>query len=82
MPSSFWTAFGSQFKADERNERSLLAIERIGAIREGLLRDHMILPDGKVRSSVFFSILAREWPAVKQRLIEKLGYHPSVEGER
>lgn len=59
-----------QIKADQRNERSLRAIERIGAVREGVLRDHMILPDGVVRSSVYYSILAREWPGVKNRLIE------------
>jgi N-acetyltransferase len=59
-----------QFKADERNERSLRAIERIGAVREGVLRDHLILADGTVRSSVYYSILAREWPGVRQRLIE------------
>ncbi len=59
-----------QIKADQRNERSLRAIERIGAVREGVLRDHMILPDGAVRSSVYYSILAREWPGVKNRLIE------------
>lgn len=61
-----------QFKADLRNERSQRAIERIGAVREGVLRDHMILPDGTVRSSVYYSILAREWPDVKQRLINYL----------
>ena len=59
-----------QFKADERNERSQRALERIGAVKEGVLRDHMILPDGTVRSSVFYSILAREWPVVKQGLLK------------
>ncbi len=59
-----------QLKADLRNERSQRAIERIGAVREGVLRDHMILPDGVVRSSVYYSILAREWPAVKRRLLD------------
>lgn len=63
-----------QFKADLRNERSQRAIERIGAVREGVIRDHIILPDGVVRSSVIFSILKREWPDVKQRLLVKLGY--------
>jgi len=61
-----------QFKADARNERSLLAIERIGAQREGLLRNHFILPDGTIRDSVFYSILEGEWPGVKQHLEEKL----------
>ena len=57
-----------QLKTDLRNERSQRAIERLGAVREGVLRDHMILPDGTVRSSVYYSILAAEWPAVKTRL--------------
>jgi RimJ/RimL family protein N-acetyltransferase len=61
-----------QFKADLRNVRSQKAIERIGAVREGVLRDHMILPDGYIRSSVYFSILKKEWPAVKLKLIQKM----------
>ncbi len=61
-----------QFKADARNERSLRAIERIGAKREGILRNHMILPDGTRRDSVYYSIIDSEWPGVKERLEEKL----------
>lgn len=61
-----------QLKADLRNTRSQHAIERLGAVREGILRDHMILPDGTVRSSVYYSILATEWPIVKQRLLDLL----------
>ncbi len=57
-----------QLKTDLRNERSQRAIERLGAVREGVLRNHMILPDGTVRPSVYYSILAAEWPAVKSRL--------------
>jgi len=57
-----------QFKTDLRNERSQKAIERIGARREGILRNHMILPDGRYRDSVYYSILDTEWPAVKSRL--------------
>jgi len=64
-----------QIKTDLRNERSQRAIERIGAVREGVLREHMILPDGTVRSSVYYSILAREWPGVKSYLFELL-HHP------
>ena len=59
-----------QIKTDLRNIRSQRAIERIGAVREGVLREHMLLPDGTRRSSVYFSILVAEWPAVKQRLID------------
>lgn len=61
-----------QLKADSRNERSLKAIERIGAVREGLLRNHIIMPDGVYRHSVYFSILNTEWPAVKIHLEELL----------
>lgn len=57
-----------QLKTDVRNLRSQQAIERLGATREGVLRDHMILPDGSLRSSIFYSILASEWPAIKARL--------------
>ena len=57
-----------QLKTDLRNERSQKAIERIGAVREGILRNHMILPDGRYRHSVFYSILDTEWAQVKDNL--------------
>jgi len=57
-----------QLKTDLRNERSQRAIERIGAVKEGVLRNHMILPDGRIRHSVFYSILDSEWEVVKKRL--------------
>lgn len=57
-----------QLKTDLRNERSQRAIERIGAVKEGVLRNHMVLPDGRIRHSVFYSILDSEWPEVKKRL--------------
>ena len=61
-----------QLKTDLRNERSQKAIERIGAVKEGVLRNHMILPDGRYRHSVFYSILDTEWEGVKKRLEEKI----------
>lgn len=61
-----------QFKTDLRNERSQRALERIGAIREGTLRRHIITPEGYARDSVIYSILDREWPGVKASLEEKL----------
>jgi RimJ/RimL family protein N-acetyltransferase len=61
-----------QLKTDQRNERSQRAIERIGAVKEGVLRNHMILPDGRYRHSVFYSILDTEWPEVKNRLEEMM----------
>jgi RimJ/RimL family protein N-acetyltransferase len=57
-----------QLKTDLRNERSQKAIERIGAKKEGVLRNHMILPDGRYRDSVFYSILDSEWPEVKKKI--------------
>lgn len=62
-----------QLKTDSRNLRSQKAIERIGAAPEGTLRNHMILPDGTFRHSVYFSILDSEWPAVKVRLEGLMG---------
>jgi len=59
-------------KTDGRNLRSQAAIERLGAQREGTLRRHLRLPDGFIRDTVYFSILAEEWPAVKGRLVERL----------
>jgi RimJ/RimL family protein N-acetyltransferase len=57
-----------QLQTDARNERSQRAIQRLGAVREGLLREDVVLPDGHRRSSVYFSVLATEWPEVKTRL--------------
>lgn len=57
-----------QIKTDSRNERSQRAIERIGAKREGVLRNHMILPDGYIRHSVFYSVIDSEWAEVKKKL--------------
>ena len=57
-----------QLKTDLRNERSQRAIERLGAVREGVLRKNIIMADGYHRSSVIYSVLDDEWPAVKARL--------------
>jgi RimJ/RimL family protein N-acetyltransferase len=60
-----------QLKTDARNLRSQRAIERIGGQREGVLRAHMVMPDGFVRDSVMFSVTAAEWPRVKAELLSK-----------
>ncbi len=57
-----------EFKADSRNLRSQRALERIGATREGVLRNHMIVQGNYVRDSVYFSIIDKDWPAVKKKL--------------
>ncbi len=59
-------------KTDGRNERSQRAIERLGGVREGVLRRHLRLPDGFIRDTVYYSILAHEWPSVKARLEDAL----------
>ena len=57
-----------QIKTDLRNVRSQRAIERLGATREGVLREHVRMPDSTLRSSVYYSVLAPEWPEVRGRL--------------
>lgn len=59
-------------KTDARNERSRVAIERLGALREGVLRRHRVCWDGSVRDSVYYGIVDAEWPAARARLEERL----------
>jgi len=61
-----------ELKTDSVNQRSRTAIRRIGATEEGTLRQHMFTWSGRLRHSVYFSILDSEWPRVKQDLEEKL----------
>jgi RimJ/RimL family protein N-acetyltransferase len=56
-------------KTDARNLRSQRAIERIGAVREGVLRRHRVCWDGFVRDTVYYGIVDAEWPGVKARLL-------------
>jgi len=56
-------------QTDKRNERSQNAIARLGAIKEGELRNERVLADGHLRTSVIFAITKEEWPAVRERLI-------------
>ena len=57
-----------EFKTHHRNERSRTALAGIGATFEGILRNHMIMPDGSIRHSAYFSVIAGEWPDIKARL--------------
>ncbi|HWV10347.1 MAG TPA: GNAT family protein [Pseudomonas sp.] len=61
-----------QFTTDELNEKSRAAILRIGATQEGIVRHERIMPDGRKRNSVRFSIIDPEWPEVKTLLQEKM----------
>jgi RimJ/RimL family protein N-acetyltransferase len=62
-----------ELKTDVLNQRSRNAILRIGAKEEGILRQHVVTWSGRLRDSVYFSILDSEWPRVKQDLEQKLG---------
>ena len=60
-----------QFRTDHFNLPSQRAIERLGAKRDGLLRNHSIM-DGRVRDTVVYSIIENEWPGVKRNLLFRL----------
>ena len=63
-----WNCIRVELKTDVLNDRSRRAIERLGAKQEGILRSHMIMDTGRVRDTVYYSILQSEWPDVKSRL--------------
>ncbi len=62
-----------ELKTDSLNQRSRQAILRLGAREEGILRNHMITSTGRIRHTVYYSIIDSEWPAVKKGLEQKLG---------
>ncbi|EYB68816.1 N-acetyltransferase GCN5 [Deinococcus phoenicis] len=64
------------FKVDARNARSLRAMQKLGAVQEGTLRQYQVRPDGFARDSVMFSVLCGEWPAVKAGLQARLDAFP------
>ncbi len=67
-----WGARRVQFKTDHENLRSQAAILKLGAVHEGVLRAHMIRPDGTRRDSMIYSITREEWPKVKKGLEQRL----------
>lgn len=64
-----------EFETDELNQRSRRALEALPARFEGVLRDWRILPGGRRASSAFYSILEREWPAVRENLTRRVAAH-------
>ena len=68
----FWEFNRVQLKTDLRNVRSQKAIERIGGVKEGILRKDRVIEDGYIRDTVFYSILKDEWPEVREQLLVKL----------
>lgn len=61
-----------ELKLSARNHRSFAAVERLGARYEGIHRAHMVMPDGSLRDTAWFSVLKNEWPAVRARLDARL----------
>ena len=68
-----WKCIRVELKTDALNEKSRNAILRLGARQEGIFRQHMICSSGRLRDTVYFSILDNEWPSVKENLLRKLG---------
>lgn len=64
-----------QIKTDLRNEKAQRAIERLGAVKEGVLRNERKLPHGYIRDAVVYSIIASEWPVIKEQLLQKLAVY-------
>lgn len=64
-----------QLRTGWHNRQSRTAIERLGARLDGVLRGHMIMPNGHVRDTVVYSILAHEWPGVRLNLDRQLAIH-------
>jgi RimJ/RimL family protein N-acetyltransferase len=67
-----WRCVRVELITDLLNQQSRAAILRLGAKEEGTLRSHMIMPNGRIRDSVVFSIIREEWPEVKARLANKV----------
>ena len=68
-----WRCIRVELLTDVLNEQSRKAILRLGCKQEGILRNHMIMPGGRIRDSVCFSLINEEWPGAKARLIARLG---------
>lgn len=70
-------AVAVEFRTHWFNHRSRAAIERLGAKQDGVLRNHMIMPDGTLRDTVVYSIIASEWPTVRTHLDHQLRDRPA-----
>jgi N-acetyltransferase len=61
-----------EFKTDSLNEKSRAALLGIGATFEGIFRNHMVMPEGRLRHSAYYSVIDSEWPEVKARLVDSI----------
>ncbi|HEX2115742.1 MAG TPA: GNAT family protein [Alphaproteobacteria bacterium] len=68
-----------EFKTDSLNRQSRAALTRLGAVEEGTFRNHMITASGRIRHSVWFSIVDSEWIKAKRRLEERLAQNKTVD---
>ncbi len=68
-----WGLYRVALRCDSRNARSAAAIQRLGAVPEGVLRGHRVAADGSRGDTAYFSVLAPEWPEVRRKLVERLG---------
>lgn len=64
-----------QIKTGHENDRSQKAIERVGAVKEGVLRSHMIRKEGTIRNTVMYSIIAEDWKQLKEKFTNHLLNH-------
>ncbi|MFN2387775.1 MAG: GNAT family N-acetyltransferase [Thermoanaerobaculia bacterium] len=71
-----WRCLRVELKTDVLNERSRSAILRLGAREEGIFRKHAVARSGRVRDSIFYSIIDEEWPSVREGLERKLAERP------
>jgi N-acetyltransferase len=71
-----WEYNRVEFKTDSLNARSRAALLRIGALEEGTLRNHVVTASGRLRHSVYYSVIREEWPTVRARLEARLRGHP------
>ncbi|MBX3628060.1 MAG: GNAT family N-acetyltransferase [Rhizobacter sp.] len=67
-----WQFNRVELLTDLTNIKSRNAISRIGAQEEGILRNHMVMRDGRIRDSVMFSVIGKEWPQIKKSLEQRL----------
>jgi RimJ/RimL family protein N-acetyltransferase len=61
-----------EFKTDELNIKSNLAMQKLGFVKEGKFRNHFIMPSGRIRHSIYYSVIKEEWPDTKKLILNRL----------